>query len=54
MSMAAVNNMLQKYGALDAVFGDPQYAKIPMAVVRIVISAYRILRFPSVCFRVVL
>ena len=32
-AMAAINNMLRKYGALDAVFGQAQYAQIPMAVV---------------------
>ena len=32
-AMAAINNMLRKYGALDAVFGQEQYAQIPMAVV---------------------
>lgn len=32
-SMAAVNNMIVKYGALDAVFGQAEYAQIPMAVV---------------------
>ena len=32
-AMAAINNMLQKYGALDPVFGQAQYAQIPMAVV---------------------
>ena len=37
-AMAAINNMIRKYGALDAVFGQEQYAQIPMAVVGIVIS----------------
>ena len=32
-AMAAINNMLRKYGALDAVFGQEAYAQIPMAVV---------------------
>ncbi len=32
-AMAAINNMLRKYGALDPVFGQEQYAQIPMAVV---------------------
>ena len=32
-AMAAINNMLRKYGALDAVFSQEQYAQIPMAVV---------------------
>lgn len=42
MAMAAINNMLQKYGALDAVFGKPQYAQIPMAVVGIVMKFFQI------------
>ena len=41
-SMAAVNNMIQKYGALDAVFGQAQYAQIPMAVVGIVMKFFQI------------
>ena len=31
-AMAAINNMLRQYGALDPVFGQAQYAQIPMAV----------------------
>ncbi len=42
MSMAAVNNMLRKYGALDPVFGQEQYAQIPMAVVGIVMKFFQI------------
>ena len=42
MAMAAVNNMLRKYGALDPVFGQPQYAQIPMAVVGIVMKFFQI------------
>ena len=30
-AMAAINNMLREYGALDPVFGQEQYAQIPMA-----------------------
>lgn len=41
-SMAAVNNMLRKYGAADAVFGQAQYAQIPMAVVGIVMKFFQI------------
>lgn len=41
-AMAAINNMLQKYGALDAVFSQPQYAQIPMAVVGIVMKFFQI------------
>ena len=39
--MAAINNMLRKYGALDAVFGQEQYAQIPMAVVGIVMKLFQ-------------
>ncbi len=41
-AMAAINNMIQKYGALDAVFGQPQFAQIPMAVVGIVMKFFQI------------
>lgn len=41
-SMAAVNNMIQKHGALDPVFGQAQYAQIPMAVVGIVMKFFQI------------
>ena len=41
-SMAAVNNMLRKYGALDPIFGLEQYAQIPMAVVGIVMKFFQI------------
>ena len=41
-AMAAVNNMIQKYGAMDAVFGQEQYAQIPMAVVGIVMKFFQI------------
>ena len=41
-SMAAVNNMIRKYGALDPVFGQEQYAQIPMAVVGIVMKFFQI------------
>ena len=41
-AMAAINNMLRKYGALDAVFGQEQYAQIPMAVVGIVMKFFPI------------
>ena len=40
--MAAINNMLRKYGALDAVFSQEQYAQIPMAVRRIVMKFFQI------------
>ena len=41
-AMAAINNMILKYGALDAVFGQEQYAQIPMAVVGIVMKFFQI------------
>lgn len=41
-AMAAINNMLRKYGALDPVFGQVQYAQIPMAVVGIVMKFFQI------------
>ena len=41
-SMAAVNNMIRKYGALDEIFGQEQYAQIPMAVVGIVMKFFQI------------
>ena len=41
-AMAAINNMLRKYGALDPVFGREQYAQIPMAVVGIVMKFFQI------------
>ena len=41
-AMAAINNMLRKYGALDSIFGQEQYAQIPMAVVGIVMKFFQI------------
>ena len=41
-AMAAVNNMLRKYSALDPVFSDPQLTQIPMAVVGIVMKFFQI------------
>ena len=40
-AMAAINNMIRKYGALDTVFGQEQYAQIPMAVVGIVMKFFQ-------------
>ena len=40
--MAAINNMLRKYGALDEIFSQAQYAQIPMAVVGIVMKFFQI------------
>ncbi len=42
-AMAAINNMIRKYGAADAVFGQEQYAQIPMAVVSIVMKFFQII-----------
>ncbi len=41
-AMAAINNMIRKYGALDKIFGQEQYAQIPMAVVGIVMKFFQI------------
>jgi len=42
-AMAAINNMVRRYGALDAVFGQEQYAQIPMAVVGIVMQFFQLI-----------
>lgn len=42
MAMAAIQNMTLKYGALDPVFGQEQYAQIPMAVLGIVMKFFQI------------
>ena len=41
-AMAAINNMIQKYGAMDEIFSQPQFAQIPMAVVGIVMKFFQI------------
>ena len=41
-AMAAINNMLRKYGSLDPIFGQEQFAQIPMAVVGIVMKFFQI------------
>ena len=41
-AMAAINNMVQKYGMRDEIFGQEQYAQIPMAVVGIVMKFFQI------------
>ena len=41
-AMAAINNMIRKYGALDPVFSQTAYAQIPMAVVGIVMKFFQI------------
>lgn len=42
-AMLAINNMLRKYGAADAIFGKEEYAQIPMAVVGIVMKFFQII-----------
>ena len=41
-AMAAINNMIRKYGAKDEIFGIEEYAQIPMAVVGIVMKFFQI------------
>ena len=41
-SMAAINNMIRRYGVLDSVFAQEQFAQIPMAVVGIVMKFFQI------------
>jgi putative MATE family efflux protein len=41
-AMAAMQNMVLKYGLLDPVFGQEQYAQIPMAVLGIVMKFFQI------------
>ncbi|MGM9664828.1 MAG: MATE family efflux transporter [Eubacteriales bacterium] len=42
ISMAAVQNTCMKYGALDPIFGQPEYAQIPLAVLGIVMKFFQI------------
>ena len=42
VSMAAVQNMCMKYGARDPIFGQPEYAQIPLAVLGIVMKFFQI------------
>ena len=41
-AMAAINNIIRKYSALDPIFSLEQYAQIPMAVVGIVMKFFQI------------
>ncbi len=41
-AMAAINNMIRQYGAIDPIFGQAEYAQIPMAVVGIVMKFFQI------------
>ena len=47
-SMAAVQNMTMRYGALDPVFGQEELAQIPMAVLGIVMKFFQIVIAVSV------
>ena len=42
ISVAAVNMMIRKYGALDEVFSQPEFSQIPMAVIGIVMKFFQI------------
>lgn len=42
ISMAAVQNTCMKYGALDPIFGQTEYAQIPLAVLGIVMKFFQI------------
>ena len=42
VSMAAVQNMCTKYGAKDPIFGQVEYAQIPLAVLGIVMKFFQI------------
>lgn len=42
LSMAAVQNMCTRYGAMDPVFGQAAYAQIPLAVLGIVMKFFQI------------
>ena len=42
VAMASINNMIKKYSALDSIFGQEEYAQIPMAVVGIVMKFFQI------------
>ena len=47
-SMAAVNNMVSKYGALDPIFGQEGLTQIPMAVIGIVMKFFQVVISVSV------
>ncbi|MBQ7840292.1 MAG: polysaccharide biosynthesis C-terminal domain-containing protein, partial [Lachnospiraceae bacterium] len=42
ISMAAVQNMCTRYGAMDPIFGQAEYAQIPLAVLGIVMKFFQI------------
>lgn len=41
-AMAAINNMIQKYGAIHPIFGKTELAQIPMAVIGIVMKFFQL------------
>ena len=41
-AMMAINNMIRHYGSLDPIFGQAEFAQIPMAVVGIVMKFFQI------------
>ena len=47
-AMMAINNMIRHYGALDPIFGQAEFAQIPMAVVGIVMKFFQIVISVSV------
>ncbi len=42
LSLAAVNNMVKKYSAMDPIFSQAQYSQIPMAVMGIAMKFFQI------------
>lgn len=48
LAMAAIQNMVLKYGAMDAIFGQAAYSHIPMAVLGIVMKFFQIVISVSV------
>ena len=44
-AMMTINNMIQKYGALDKMFSQPEYTQIPLAVLGIVMRFSQIVIF---------
>lgn len=42
-AMAAIQNMTMKYGAMDPIFGQEEFAQIPMAVLGIVMKFFQII-----------
>lgn len=50
LSIAVVLNMVKKYGALDPIYSQEQYAHIPTAVVGIVIKFYQVMISVSIGF----